>query len=317
MNANFQTKSIIVYGALLLVLIVSGYTLLSDDNDITPIFNDYNKTPSAAISEIPKANSPIASTNLLNNTDSINFESLPNKHNTNKAKSLQTVSEEAVYKALHRIKLDNNNVIIDHETLIALNEILDDNRLKLDNQAIEELQILVKKGLPGIAGEQVAEILKDYYQYLEAAQKFNTAYEVNSDPSLGFEKTTEEHETNYRVLMSLRELYLDADVVSNLFSTYDANANYMFDILKVEQNDNLSDEEKQQMRNEIRQRHTKHSINVDNWNDRHLDFLAAKQNILSSSISDKEKQAQLTELMHQHFSQEELDYVKHFQLDKP
>jgi hypothetical protein len=38
---------------------------------------------------------------------------------------------------------------------------------------------------------------------------------------------------------------------------------------------------------------------------------------MTVSISDDEKQAQLTELMYQHFSREELNNVRHLQLDKP
>jgi len=226
-------------------------------------------------------------------------------------------TEESVYKALSRVRLDeNNNVIVDNETLTALNNTLDDDRLQLDSQALFELQLLIKKGLPGNAGEQVANIVSDYYQYLEAAREFNTVYENDSNAVLDINESIEQHKRNYQELSSLRQLYLDTDVATQLFSEYDANANYMFEILKVENDDNFSEEEKKKLSSEIALQHSSDSINVDNWNKRYEVFLVAKRNIITDSMNDNEKKTQLIELMNQHFSREELIQVSQFQLDK-
>jgi lipase chaperone LimK len=112
-------------------------------------------------------------------------------------------------------------------------------------------------------------------------------------------------------------LYLGSDTSTKLFSTSDANANYMFDMLEIEQATDLSDEEKQQKRLEIVNQHAEETIDISNWNERHNVFLVAKQNILQASISDQQKQTQLTELMHQHFSHEEIAHVRHMNIDKP
>jgi len=238
--------------------------------------------------------------------------------NTDKEISSSTISEKAVYSALQRVRLDSqNNVIVDHEALIALNATLDDSRLQLDEQALSELQLIIKQGLPGNAGDDVAKIVTDYYHYLTASKEFNAIYEADYSTAEVIENTIEDHEANYRELIALRELYLGNDTANKLFSTSDANAAYMFDMLKIEQANNLSNEEKQQQSAEIVERHTEQTINITNWNQRHADFLASKQNILSASIDDEEKQMQLTELMHQHFNSEELAHISHLQLDKP
>ena len=237
---------------------------------------------------------------------------------TPEEKNLPLFSEESVYSALQRVRLDSqNNVIVDHEALIALNATLDDSRLQLDEQALSELQLIIKQGLPGNAGDDVAKIVTDYYHYLAASKEFNAIYEADYSTAEVIENTIEDHEANYRELIALRELYLGNDTANKLFSTSDANAAYMFDMLKIEQANNLSNEEKQQQSAEIVERHNQQTIPISNWNQRHADFLASKQNILSASIDDEEKQMQLTELMHQHFNSEELAHISHLQLDKP
>jgi lipase chaperone LimK len=243
-------------------------------------------------------------------------------------KSTAVFTEESVYSALQSVRLDNqNNVIIDHEALIALNAALDDSRLQLDEQALGELQIIIKQGLPGTAGDDVANIVANYYNYLKASKEFNAIYEAdlsisdssNSDASNSETSATsiEEYQENYRELMSLRELYLGSDTANKLFSTSDANANYMFDMLKIEQDTDLSDEEKEIKRKEIIETHAEQTVDISNWNKRHRDFLTAKQTILNASISEQQKQAQLTELMHQRFNPEELAKIRHLQLDQP
>jgi len=111
-------------------------------------------------------------------------------------------------------------------------------------------------------------------------------------------------------------LYLGADVASRLFSTSNANANYMFDMFKLAQDTQLSEQEKEQRRTEITERNAEQTIDIRDWNERHQAFLVDKENILIASINDEEKRAQLIELTYQHFDLEELAHVGHMQLDK-
>jgi lipase chaperone LimK len=239
----------------------------------------------------------------------------PNSSDT--AKNVNIFTEESVYNALSQVRLDNNgNIIIDNETLTALNNTLDDDRLQLDSEALLKLQILIKKGLPGNTGEEVANIVGNYYGYLGAEREFNTVYEEKSTTNLDVNESIEQQKRNYQELSSLRELYLDTDVATQLFSAYDANANYMFEVLKIDNDNSLSEEEKNKLSSDIALKHSDESINVDNWSKRYKTFLTAKENITTASMNDNEKKIQLTELMHQHFSHEELVHVSHFQLDE-
>lgn len=221
-------------------------------------------------------------------------------------------TQESVFKALHAVKLDsNNNIILDDDALIALNNTLDFSEVKLDGEALEKLKDLIRKGLPGDAGEQTAQIVGDYYQFLGAKNEFNALYETQ-DPE---GKSIEDYEAQYNELKSLRELYLGADVSEKLFASSDANSRYMFESKKLEADNSLSDEEKKQAQAKIVERHAEDSIKVNNWNERYQAFLDDKQYIVNSSIGDNEKRIQLRALMHEHFSHEELEYVSHLQLD--
>ncbi|MFT5716679.1 MAG: lipase chaperone LimK [Oleiphilaceae bacterium] len=221
-------------------------------------------------------------------------------------------TQESVYKALHAVKIDDNgDIIIDNDALTALNAALENSEFKLDNETLERLQDIIKQGLPGNAGDQTAQIVADYYQFLGAKSEFNTLYESRDDP----DRNIENHEAQFNELLALREVYLGNEVADKLFASDNANAQYMFDSMKLEANTNLSEEEKKLLQVEIIERHAEKTINVNNWNERFQSFSADKQHVLNSSLSDDGKRDQLTSLMHQHFSYEELDYVKHLQLD--
>ena len=313
MNTSLLPKTSIASVAVLLVLIASIYLVFfSNENnkDITQ----------ALITNSDKINTPTINIGKPKKTIATAWKwgDSTNSYEEAPTTSSSLFSAEAVYNTLQRVKLDDdNNIIIDHQALIALNETFDGRPLQLDEQALHELQIVIRQGLPGNAGDEVAKIVTDYYHYLAASKEFNAIYEADYSTAEDIENTIEDHETNYRELIALRELYLGNDTSSKLFSTSDANAAYMFDMLKIEHSSNLSDEEKQQQSAEIMERHTQQTINISNWSERYGVFQGARQNILSASIDDEEKQMQLTELMHQHFNSEELANISHLQLDKP
>jgi lipase chaperone LimK len=315
MNTSLLTKISPTSIAITLAIIASLYLVFlsgGNDKDIVKIHTSDNYSTHTLATKIENNEKTIATQwQWEEQTDT------PIK------KSTAAFTEKSVYSALKSVRLDKqNNIIIDHEALIALNAALDDSRLQLDEQALSELQMIIKQGLPGSAGGDVAEIVGNYYNYLKASKEFNAIYEPDlsssdSSNSEAIETSIEEYKENYRELMSLRELYLGSDTANKLFSTSDANANYMFDMLTIEQDTDLSNEEKEIKRKQIIETHAEQTIDISNWNQRHRDFLTAKQTILNASISEQQKQAQLTELMHQRFNPEELAKISQLQLDQP
>jgi lipase chaperone LimK len=229
-----------------------------------------------------------------------------------KATSDLPFTEESVYQALQAVKIDSaGSIILDDDALNALNTALDHDEMQLDSEAIGELQTIIKNGLPGAAGEQTAQIVADYYQYLGAKNEFNEVYEPTNDES----QYIENYESQYEELTSLRELYLGSEVSSKLFAISDANARYMFETKKLEANTSLSEEEKKQEQAKLVARHAEETTNVNDWKERYQAFLNEKQYIVNAAISDDEKLVQITELMNEHFSSEEQERVSHLQLD--
>lgn len=130
-----------------------------------------------------------------------------------------------IYDALRSVKLDGNeNVVLDHDALTALNETLNNNVLVLDQLGLDKLQTLIKIGLPGKAGEQTARIVSDYYNYLEAKKEFNQIYATAEN--------LQEHRSQYNEMLALRHLYLGEDVAQRLFEQEDLDAEYMFSAMK-------------------------------------------------------------------------------------
>lgn len=244
--------------------------------------------------------------------DSFQAEPIPAEKSTSESHhQLVYLDVDYIYQALQAVKLDESgDIILDHAALLALNKTLANRPAgadNLDREALNDLKTMIKAGLPGKAGEQTAIIVENYYLYLEAESEFNDLYQSQSDIN-----NSEEY---YRELVALRELYLGADAADKLFATSDANAQYMFKSLELEADPSLTDEERQVQQNDNIKQHEELTIGVSDWHTRYADFLGAKQQILSAELPDEEKRRQISMLMQQHFSDEELEKVRHLQLD--
>jgi lipase chaperone LimK len=223
-----------------------------------------------------------------------------------------------VYEALKAVKLDEDgNVIHDHDALLSLDEALLRIQSKLDRESLKILQATIKDGLPGKAGEQTAQIVGDYYNYLEAKDEFSRTSDIISESS-GHEtvNAVEKDQLLYAELKSLRDLHLGNDVSNGLFRITDSDAQYMFESMKLDVDESLSEEERAQQRLEIEEQHIQRSINITNWPDRYSAFQDTKQKIMSASLNNEEKQIQITELLNSHFNSNELKRIEHLGIDK-
>jgi lipase chaperone LimK len=226
---------------------------------------------------------------------------------------------ESVHNALQAVKLDKaGNIILDHDALVSLDETLERIHDRLDSDSLEQLKQLIKNALPGVSGEQTAKIVGDYYHYLEAKQEFSQINEAIANAN--DQETIESVETDqalYAELQALRETHLGYAATQKLFRVSDANANYMFESMKLERDDSLTIEEKNAKRQEIRNRHIEQSVNIPNWPSRYQAFLNDKQVIVSAMISDEEKQKQLRNMLSEHFTSNELKRIEYLALDRP
>ena len=225
---------------------------------------------------------------------------------------------ESVHRALQAVKLDSDgNIILDHDTLISLDEALERIHNRLDSESLNALQELIKESLPGIAGEQTAKLVGDYFQFLEAKEEFSQINETMADTQ--DEGTLESIEVNqalYAELQVLRETHIGYEATNSLFRVSDANALYMFESMKLESDDSLTQDEKNNRRKEIKAKHIEQSINITDWPSRYQAFMIDKNNVIAASISEEEKRKQLKALLKQHFVSDELKRIEYLRLDQ-
>lgn len=159
-----------------------------------------------------------------------------------------------VYKVLQSIGLDENgHVVPDEAALQALEKGYSDLGADLSPQAMTELQELIRVGLPGPAGEEAARILEDYFRLRAAEAEFNELRMAQADaagPGPGQLPTLAHHEE----LMALRRSYLGKDVADGLYAVEDAQARHMLAAIAIEQNADLTAEEKQAQYNALQAR---------------------------------------------------------------
>ena len=149
-----------------------------------------------------------------------------------------------VYRVLQSIRVDENGHLVPDQTAMqALEKGYSELGPDLSPQAMAELQELIRVGLPGPAGEEAARILENYYRLRSAEAEFNQmrTAQAGSNPSTNQLPTVD----RYEELVELRRSYLGKETADSLFAVEDAQARHMFAALAIQQNADLSAEEKQ------------------------------------------------------------------------
>jgi len=224
---------------------------------------------------------------------------------------------QSVHNALQAIKFDeNNHIILDHDALISLDEALERIYKKMDGDTLTVLKNIIQEHLPGKAGEQTAQIIGDYYQFLKAKDQFSELHEAASDAGMETLESIEQNEILYTELQALREAHLGSEVTASLFRVSDANSKYILQSMKLELDNSLTTEEKALQHQKIITEHTEQSINIVNWPSRYQVFLNLKQSIVEASIDEGEKQKQVSQLLVQQFNRDELQRIEHLNLDQ-
>lgn len=228
-------------------------------------------------------------------------------HGSSKSKPSYTTSEQKIYQALGDVRLDaNGHVIIDAVGLQALYKTIGYGNQLLDNDKIEYLKMVIRRGLPGAAGDDVAEIVANFYGYLDAKNQMKSMY-----PSMS---SIEDLSVQIAELRSLREIYFGSDVAALLFKEQQAHEDYMLENMEISNSDSLTEEEKDVARKQLREQLLADRPDVVNWEQRYDIFLRDKQVVLESDLLPLEKKQQVDALVQQQFTSEELSKIGHLDL---
>ncbi len=143
-----------------------------------------------------------------------------------------------IYNILQTMSISEDGLLVFNEAARqALDQGYSDLGSRLNSSAMAQLQDLIRKGLPGDAGEQAALTMENYYQYRLAEAGYNAQLQAqNVMPA--FE--------NYEQVMQLRRSYLTEEVASALFAVEETQATHMFAVMALHQNTELSEEEREQ-----------------------------------------------------------------------
>lgn len=121
-------------------------------------------------------------------------------------------------------------------------EVLAEAVMKLpDNMTEHELQrvaFLTSRGLPGLAGAQLALILNNFYRYQQVSKPASGQGNIKTSPAQKMQLFQQE--------LALKETYLSKEIVEALFGQKNRLLNYLFSRRKINENPELSQQQKNQ-----------------------------------------------------------------------
>ena len=180
-----------------------------------------------------------------------NFDTKPAADNSEGGKPSPTTAVPSnvvgIYRILQSIKLDENGRVLPDQTLKEALELgFDELGPNLNAVAMSELQSLIRKGLPGSAGEQAAHILGSYYQFRLSEEEFNRQLQSQA-------QNQSSAADRHKELLQLRRNVLGQEIADKLFAVEDNQARHMFAAIAIQQNAGLSAEEKQSQQEKLQE----------------------------------------------------------------
>jgi len=152
-------------------------------------------------------------------------------------KSGFNVSFRDVEDALMMAKLDNvGALILDEQALASLNLVVSRLPDNLTPQDLQKIQNLIKQAQPGEAGEQVAQVLGDYYAFKQAEKEWLKSGVVTNSLQAAIDQLEK--------ITAMRQNYLGQAVADKLFSEQQQKASLSLQKMAIQQDTELSAQQK-------------------------------------------------------------------------
>lgn len=268
---------------------------------------------------LQEARYDIHTENLKRNTSTVSQSDVESRAEVNKKKDGPqdevatdgpSFDAEGIFEATQKVRIDGNgNVILDHDTMLALNEALGQQGLEMDTLSLAQLKDLIQVAMPGKAGSQVALIVGNYYEYLKAKEEYE---KLNQDNYL-----SQDYDARKSGIKALRESYLGADVSEKLFSQSDVENEFMRDNFELASDKEMTTEERQEKKEAIQKKYIDGVVEANGWKDRYSHFLSDKQQVIVSekddAASDDQKE-RVMDLWKSYFSEEEREKMESLQI---
>ena len=152
-------------------------------------------------------------------------------------KSGFNVSFRDVEDALMMAKLDNvGALILDEQALASLNLVVSRLPDNLTAQDIQKIQKLIKQAQPGEAGEQVAQVLGDYYAFKQAEKEWLKSGVASNSLQAAIDQLEK--------ITAMRQDYLGQAVADKLFLGQQQQASLSLQKMAIQQDTELSAQQK-------------------------------------------------------------------------
>ncbi|TLM73974.1 lipase chaperone [Microbulbifer harenosus] len=137
-----------------------------------------------------------------------------------------------VYDALLVLNFAEGELLVDRNTLAALQAIYAALGQDAGADAFAELQSVLEEALPAAAAVQLLEMTRQYFSYRQAEQDVRAAAAQQSNDPM----------QSYRQLVALRRTYLGEDTAGQLFAEEETQVPYMISAFAVARDKSLSAE---------------------------------------------------------------------------
>ncbi|MEH6347211.1 MAG: lipase secretion chaperone [Bermanella sp.] len=143
-----------------------------------------------------------------------------------------------VESALSMAKLDiYGQLILDDSAQASLNLVVSRLPVNLSEIEMKNIQNLIKQAMPGTAGEQVAQVLGNYYHLKQAEKKWFEEGVVANSPDIALQQLNE--------MINMRREYLGENVANQLFSQQQNQSLSALKRASISQRSDLTESQKQ------------------------------------------------------------------------
>lgn len=203
-----------------------------------------------------------------------------------------------IHEQLKKIRLtEDGSVRLDDTARSALEEALSDGDLILNRADMERLKSIIRSALPDRVGRETAQIVEDYYEYLEAKDRYRTQNPTDQD--------TDPME-DYEALVSLRGMTLGWDVADQLFYKADNDARYMIESFELARNAELTPEERAAQQAELAEKYYQTRPPISGWDQRLSQFAQERGRMAGSEEAlSPQQRTELEQWVQSEFSADE------------
>lgn len=215
---------------------------------------------------------------------------------------------EYIFNALSRVSIDSNgNVVVDHNAKDLLESAFMHVSFDLTESELVELGEYIQLGISGVAGEQTAKIVRDYYDYRIEEKDFMATHQASD---------LNDMLNNFEQITAIRRANLGYEVADKLYGLDEINNRYTIESMVIQSDIELDKESRIKQQKLLSQKYeldkVAYHFDDPNFKSRYDQFLQEKQHILDANLGENQEQKQIAALLEQHFERDVIEKVRRY-----